>query len=48
MEHLQSAHLTQVAVEIGAAVFIVTMSGSGIGTELVDPAHCVRHCEKDR
>lgn len=36
VEHPQTAHLTQVAMEICTAVLIVTVSGGGVGTQLAD------------
>lgn len=52
VEHLQPAHLTQVAMEIRTVVFIETVSGGGVGTQLgevlVSPAHWGRSCTEHR
>lgn len=40
VEDLQPAHLAQVTMEIGTAVFIVAVSVGGIGTQLGESLGC--------
>lgn len=50
VEHLQAAHLAQVAVEIRTTVLIETAPAGSIGTQLgevrVGPAHWRRSCRE--
>lgn len=46
VKHLQPTHLTQVTMEIRAAVAIETVSSGGVRTELIGSAHRVRLCRE--